>query len=174
MAISNVPTGVMNLEDGPLDVIVSPTIAGYRYEVGDVILICGPGGTEGDDLDACIAVQDISGEVEATLQADISTNFLGISYGYISELNTVDGNELPIATRGRVRLNCTDTSALPLGQLMAVRCELVGSVYVPTARTVEATALSTKAIGRLVQRKEAADTTVLVEFRSVVTTGAIS
>ncbi|MFA5037295.1 MAG: hypothetical protein WC479_08980 [Candidatus Izemoplasmatales bacterium] len=170
--ISNTPTGVQNIEDGPLDVVVVPSVAGIEYQHGDIIVLGGPGGTEGDDLTNAYPVQALTADTISNLQTAISSYFLGISNGYIAALNTRTDNKLPIATRGRVRLDITDATFLPIGTLVAVATESDGAgAYIPLARTVESTATDSKAIGRLVAPKAAADTTALVEFRGHITTG---
>jgi hypothetical protein len=170
--ISAYPTGIQDIEDGSLDIVVVPAIATVEYLQGDIIVLTGPGGTAGDDLTDAYPVQALAADSIANLQAAISEFFLGISNGYISALNTRTDNVLPIATRGRVRLNCVDETFLAIGQMVAVNCAADGlGTYVPVVRTVEATDDKTKAIGRIVEPKQATDTTVLVEFRSTITTG---
>jgi hypothetical protein len=170
--ISSTPTGVQNVEDGPLDVVAVPAIAAVEYQQGDIIVITGPGGTEGDDLTYCVPVQELAADTVSNLQTDVSSYFLGISNGYLSSLNTRTDNVLPVITRGRVRLACTDTTFQPIGTLMAVSCTTDGlGAFTVDVRSVQATATEAKAIGRLAAPKAAADTTVLVDFRGHITTG---
>ena len=168
--ISNTPTGVQNVEDGPLDVVAVPAVPGIEYQQGDILVLSGPSGTEGDDLTDAWPVQAIGADTVSNLQTAVSTYFLGLSNAYIAALNLRQQN-IPIITRGRARFDCTDATFLPIGTLVAVACEVGGGNYIITPRTVEATATDSKAIGRLVAPKAAADTTVLVEFRSHITTG---
>lgn len=170
--ISAYPTGIQDIEDGSLDIVVVPAIAAVEYQQGDIIVLTGPGGTAGDDLTDAYPVQSLAPDSIANLQAAISSYFLGISNGYISALNTRTDNVLPVATRGRVRLDCTDVVFLAIGTMVAVHCDADGlGTYIPVVRTVEATLNDAKSIGRLVAPKQATDTTVLVEFRSTITTG---
>jgi hypothetical protein len=172
MAISAYPTGIQDIEDGSLDIVVVPAVAGVEYLQGDIIVLTGPGGTAGDDLTDAYPVQALAADTIDNLQMAISSYFLGISNGYIAALNIREDNVLPIATRGRVRLECTDADFQAIGTMMAVACVSNGlGAYIPVVRTVCATADDAHSIGRLVAPKLATDTTVLVEFRSTVTTG---
>lgn len=169
------PTGVQNIEQGLLDVVDKLAVAGIEYQVGDIIVQSGDSGsTEGAEASNCIPVQSMEADTIANQQVGVSDNFLGISIGYISNLNLLHDVKLPIATRGRVRLDCVDVTAFPMGSLVAVHCDSGGGAYIPKARTVEYTQNVTKAIGRTCADKAAADTTVLVEFRSVVINGAVT
>lgn len=175
MSLEINPTGVQNIEDGALDIIACRNVAGEEIQQGDIIVQVGfSGGTEGETTGAC-AVQYLDHDSISNLQTAISGAFLGIAHGYIAALNTLASNRLPVATRGRVRLECSDVTALYIGQLVACHCDSDGGgTYVPVVRTVEATATDSKSIGRLVADKAAADTTVLVEFRGAVTTGPMA